>query len=247
MHPRSKTAQPLSHSVTVIDGVTLPTSPAIVAENALTGHAWWVTTPQQAGDVEGYADAVSAVSGNPVTLYVSTKAATFHVEAYRMGYYQGIGARLVWTSDEIPGVRQPLPALLSPTNTIECDWSPSLTLTVDDDWPPGAYLLKLVGATGEQGFIPLCVRDDSSRAAIVIQHSVTTWQAYNRWGGYSLYYGNNAGRSPSPTRRRRGPTPTGRGSSRSTGPTTTTGHRVLPTSSATSCRWSSTPSGWGST
>jgi len=193
LHPRSKTAQPLSDSVTVIDGVTLPTSPAIVAENALTGHAWWVTTPQQAGDVEGYADAVSAVSGNPVTLYVSTRAATFHVEAYRMGYYQGIGARLVWTSDEIPGVRQPLPALLSPTNTIECDWSPSLTLTVDDDWPPGAYLLKLVGATGEQGFIPLCVRDDGSRAAIVIQHSVTTWQAYNRWGGYSLYYGNNGG------------------------------------------------------
>ena len=30
----------------------------------------------------------------------------------------------------------------------------------------------------------------AQRAAVVIQHSVTTWQAYNRWGGYSLYYGN---------------------------------------------------------
>jgi hypothetical protein len=28
---------------------------------------------------------------------------------------------------------------------------------------------------------------------VVIQQSVTTWQAYNRWGGYSLYYGNADG------------------------------------------------------
>ena len=73
--------------------------------------------------------------------------------------------------------------------------------------------------------MPLCVRDDTSRAAIVIQHSVTTWQAYNRWGGYSLYYGNPAGRSPSPTPRPAAPTPTGPASSRSTAPTTTTGRR----------------------
>ena len=70
---------------------------------------------------------------------------------------------------------------------------PSLTFTIDLSWPPGAYLLKLVGATSEQQFVPLCVRDDASHAAIVIQHSVTTWQAYNRWGGYSLYYGNTGG------------------------------------------------------
>jgi hypothetical protein len=41
--------------------------------------------------------------------------------------------------------------------------------------------------------IPLCIRDDASQSAILIMHSVTTWQAYNRWGGYSLYYGNADG------------------------------------------------------
>ncbi len=50
--------------------------------------------------------------------------------------------------------------------------------------------MKLVGPDSEQQFVPLCVRDDASTAAIVIQSSVTTWQAYNRYGGYSLYYGN---------------------------------------------------------
>ncbi len=110
-----------------------------------------------------------------------------------MGDHQGIGARKVWQSTELPGVRQPPPALIAPTNTIECHWAPSLTVTIDHTWPPGVYLLKLIGTTGEQQFVPLCVRDDASRAAIVIQQSVTTWQAYNRWGGYSLYYGNRNG------------------------------------------------------
>jgi hypothetical protein len=203
--PRSKahTSETLAESVeppastgsstTLADGVILPASAAIVAENAKTGDAWWVTTPQQAGDIEGYASQVSAATGDSVALFVSTKASQFHVEAYRMGYYQGIGGRLVWQSPEVPGIRQALPQLISPTNTIECHWTPSLTLAIDATWPPGTYLLKLVGATGEQQFVPLCVRDDASRAAIVIQQSVTTWQAYNRWGGYSLYYGNHSG------------------------------------------------------
>jgi hypothetical protein len=49
----------------------------------------------------------------------------------------------------------------------------------------------LVGNGGEEQYIPLTIRDDSSTAAFVIQNSVTTWQAYNVYGGYSLYYGPN--------------------------------------------------------
>ncbi len=171
----------------------LPTSPAVIAENLLTGTAWWVTTPQSAGDMEGYADRVSAQVGDTVTLRVNTKAPTFHVEAFRMGYYQGIGARRVWTSTEVPGVRQAPPRLIAPTNTVECQWTPSIAVAIDATWPPGAYLLKLVGSGGEAGFVPLCVRDDESEAALLIMHAVTSWQAYNRWGGYSLYYGNKGG------------------------------------------------------
>ena len=174
-------------------GGILPTSRAIVTENSKLGHAWWVTTPQNPGDIEGYVSQVSALAGDTVTLFVSTKAPRFHVEAYRMGYYGGLAGRLIWQSHEVPGIRQPPPVILAPTNTIECQWTPSLAFDVDATWPPGAYLLKLVGPEGEQQFVPLCIRDDASTAAIVIQHSVTTWQAYNRWGGYSLYFGNPGG------------------------------------------------------
>jgi hypothetical protein len=186
------TSTPVSN-VKLPDGVTIPVNHAIVAENAKTGHAWWVNTPQLPGDIEGYANTVSAQVGDTVTLFVSTTVTHFHVEAYRMGYYQGIGARLVFQSDEVAGVHQAAPIIVRPANTIECNWNPSLTITVGPTWPPGAYLLKLVGPSNEQQFVPLCVRDDTSTAAVVIQSSFTTWQAYNRWGGYSLYYGNRNG------------------------------------------------------
>ena len=189
----TSTAVPGEAKMATVQGVVLPTSAAIIAENARTGTAWWVTTNQAAGDIEGYADQVSAQVGETVTLRVNTKASTFHVEAFRMGYYQGIGARRVWTSAEVPGSRQAAPTLIAPTNTVECQWTPSIQIVIDHSWPPGVYLLKLVGATGEQGFVPLCIRDDESKAAVLIMQGVTSWQAYNRWGGYSLYYGNKGG------------------------------------------------------
>jgi hypothetical protein len=189
----TSTTRPSGVKLSEFDGVMLPTSSAIIAENARTGTAWWVDTPQGAGDIEGYADRVSAQVGDTVTLRVTTKAPTFHVEAFRMGYYQGIGARRVWTSKEVPGARQAPPTLIAPTNTVECQWTPSIDVVIGRTWLPGAYLLKLVGSSGEQGFIPLCIRDDTSKAAILIMQGVTSWQAYNRWGGFSLYYGNKGG------------------------------------------------------
>jgi hypothetical protein len=172
------------------DGLEVVTAGWVKAENAMSGTPnWWVTGQQAPHQIEGYASTVSAARGSPVTLYVNTEASTFHVEAYRLGWYQGIGARRIWVSQEVPGARQAPPAFLSDTNTVECRWTPSISFPVTSAWPPGVYLLKLVGSGGEQQFVPLTVRDDASKAAYVIQNSVTTWQAYNLWGKYSLYFG----------------------------------------------------------
>jgi hypothetical protein len=174
-------------------GSVVPTAAWVQQENARPGTLGWIVSGHQVPRaIEGFADVTSAVAGTDVTLFVNTVAPSFHVEAYRMGYYQGLGARLVWTSDEQAGVRQPAPAVEWPLNTVQCHWTPSLSVPIDTSWPPGAYLLKLVGDFGQQQYIPLCVRDDASTAAFVVQHSVTTWQAYNLWGGYSLYNGLTA-------------------------------------------------------
>ncbi len=171
------------------DGVT---AGWVKAENAKPGSGGWNlegTTNQAPGVIEGYVDHVSAVQGDNVTLFVSTVAPTFHVEAYRMGWYGGAGGRLVWRSAELPGVKQAAPVLTPGINMIEAHWTPSLTVPITPAWPPGDYLLKLVGSGNQQFRMPLTVRDDASTAAYVIQNSVTTWQAYNLWGGYDLYQG----------------------------------------------------------
>lgn len=187
--PRPTTTAPRVGVLELSDGLRLPTAAWVGTENARPGTTGWVVTGQQRPHaIEGFADRTSAGAGDVVTVYVNTEAPTFHVEAYRMGYYQALGARLVWSSTESPGRVQPPSSLTPGVNTVECRWSPSLSFPVAG-WPPGCYLLKLVGSGGQQQFVPLTVRDDTSTAAFVIQNSVTTWQAYNLWGGYSLYFG----------------------------------------------------------
>jgi hypothetical protein len=161
----------------------------VVQENLKTGTTDWRIPPDAPVDIHGYADHVSAPQGTEVTLYVSTHATSFRVEAYRLGYYGGVGGRMVWESSSVPGVVQPPPIVQAVTNMVEARWHPSLSFTVTPDWAPGDYLLKLIGSSGEMSYVPFCVRDDDSHAALVIQNSVTTWQAYNALGGYSLYHG----------------------------------------------------------
>ena len=74
-------------------------------------------------------------------------------------------------------------------NMVECDWTPSWRTTVGPDWPSGSYLIRLEGSRGEQQYVPFTIRDDTSHATFIVQSSVTTWQAYNPYGGYSLYGG----------------------------------------------------------
>src|SRR5579884_3468154 len=158
-------------------------------ESAPGTSGWEISGQQRPDSIEGYASVTSAQRGESVGLYVSTAAPTFHVEAYRIGWYQGHGGRLVWSSPDAPGGAQPNPAPQPGTNMVECHWKASMTLTVGADWPPGDYILKLVGSGGQQSWVPLTVRDDTSRATYLVLNAVTTWQAYNLWGGYSLYQG----------------------------------------------------------
>ena len=171
-------------------GVIVPTAPWVIAENARPGTLDWVCNHVQANHaLEGYASQVSAVAGDDVALFVNTTAQAVQVQAYRMGYYQGLGGRLVWQSDMVAAGQQAPPVVAPGVGIVTCPWSPTMTISITKEWPPGCYLLKLVGNGGQEQFVPLTVRDDASLASFVVQNSVTTWQAYNLYGNYSLYYG----------------------------------------------------------
>ncbi|MGZ8764682.1 MAG: N,N-dimethylformamidase beta subunit family domain-containing protein [Acidimicrobiia bacterium] len=168
-------------------------SPPIFLENQRTGTDLWRISRATPGAIEGYALTVSAQAGEQVPVAVSTVDPTFHVEAYRMGWYQGLGARLVWQSPEIAGASQPEPVADPVTGMVEAQWEPSVILPTDANWPQGDYLLKLVGSSGNQQYVPLTLRADAEPSAFLVVNAVTTWQAYNVWGGCSLYHCRGGG------------------------------------------------------
>jgi hypothetical protein len=70
---------------------------------------WIVNFVQPDHALEGFASQVSAVPGDDVALFVNTTARAVQVQAYRMGYYQGLGGRLVYQSDMVAAGPQPAP------------------------------------------------------------------------------------------------------------------------------------------
>jgi hypothetical protein len=160
-----------------------------ISENNLAGDPHWFPKHLGAPDaIMGYAGKASVLPGESVPLFVSTTARSFKVLAFRMGWYRGDLARLVWQSGNVPGRAQSGSTLVHPTNTVNTNWGPSVTVSTHD-WPAGTYLLRLDSEEGAQRFIPLTVRTADNRGKIVIKNSTATWQAYNFWGGYDLYNG----------------------------------------------------------
>ncbi|MFC0552911.1 N,N-dimethylformamidase beta subunit family domain-containing protein [Planotetraspora thailandica] len=166
-----------------------PQAPAAVPERLLPGDPGWrLTSYGLAGAVDGYCDRASVLPGEPVGLHASTTTDGFRVTAYRMGWYGGALARRVWRSGWIRGRSQAPAAFDYATRTISAGWPRTLTIPTDG-WPEGAYLLRLDASGGAQRYVPLIVRSATTAGKTVLVHATPTWQAYNAWGGYSLYHG----------------------------------------------------------
>src|SRR5690242_1080422 len=164
----------------------------IACENSKPG------TPQSTWDVnggdpsiQGYATDFSVNVGETVHFKVSTPARAYHADIYRLGYYAGNGARLVATVQPTAPLPQTQPACLhdSVTNLVDCgNWAESMSWSVPPDAVSGVYFARLTrDDTTAANMILFVVRDDSSHANLLFQTSDTTWEAYNTYGGESLY------------------------------------------------------------
>jgi hypothetical protein len=161
----------------------------VIQENDKPGTTAWEIHGSHGG-ISGFAGQVYAQAGQRVTLYVNTTGPSFRAQAFRMGYYQGKGARLIWTSAQETGKAQPACPLTAGVNMVSCDnWSPSLTFTVTKAFVQGDYLIKLTGPGNRQSYVPLTIWDPASTATYVIKNDVFTWQAWNYYGGYDYYQG----------------------------------------------------------
>src|SRR5437764_6295990 len=175
------------------------TGNAIVLENCYPGNNPWNVRNAAtiaSGGIEGYATAASINKGESVGLKVnSADGSTFRVEVYRTGYYGGAGARLFSVISGVTGIAQPACTTDATTGLVDCsNWSTSLTLTTTQDWPSGTYAIRLVREdTGTDNQILLVVRDDSRKAQVVYGVGFSDFQAYNNYGGRSLYDFNSTG------------------------------------------------------
>ena len=125
-------------------------------------------------------------------------AQTFTIDVYRIGWYQGLGGRLMQHIGPLNGVRQPTCPTNASTGMIECNWSVAYTLDTQASWTSGIYLAVLRNAQGFYNYMVFAVRDDSRVGALLYQQPVTTYQAYNNYPddgqtGKGLYDHNSYG------------------------------------------------------
>jgi methionine-rich copper-binding protein CopC len=167
----------------------------IACENQLPG------TPQSVWDVasndtyiQGFADPFSVNVGGSINFKIQTVASSYSIDIYRMGYYGGDGARLITS---IPATPQSQPACNTNTVTglVDCgNWAVSATWNVPTTAVSGVYFAHIyTSGNAHENQIPFVVTNNASTSNIVFMTSDETWQAYNDWGGYSVYVGNATG------------------------------------------------------
>jgi hypothetical protein len=167
----------------------------IEAENACPGTlSWRQTLPDGPSDaINAFPVPASINIGQDVHLYVSTTAASYMFSVYRVGWYQAYGGRLMYTSPTIQGINQ-LPPLQYPlTRMATCvNWRDPVTLNIPTSWVSGVYIVKFITSQGDMRYTYFIVRNDASHAPVFYQVALMTYQAYNTFGGRSLYRGDIA-------------------------------------------------------
>jgi len=143
--------------------------------------------------VEGYAGRVSYQAGTEATLHVSTSANTYSIEIARLGATREV----VLTKTGVRGALHPVPENASSHG---CGWPASFTFAVPPEWTSGFYHVVLRAsdsggpyvqrnrrtAEGECFFI-VRPAQAGQRTKILLQLASNTYNAYNTWGGFSLY------------------------------------------------------------
>lgn len=139
--------------------------------------------------------------GESIDIHASlygTKSETFRegkrtIQALRIGWYQGAGARLIWQSQPIALKVEKIKKPRDAKRMIETTWPTSLRVKVTADWVPGFYLFITRSPDGTiENAAPFVLHSPLGSSKLMLMHSFITWNAYNRFGGRSAYFGAGA-------------------------------------------------------
>src|SRR5579864_1887222 len=167
----------------------------IEAENCLPGTApsVWYIADAGSPNIQGFTTDISVNAGETVFFKINTNAVAYRIDIYRIGFYQGNGARLITTILPSASLPQAQPPCLSDSSLglTDCgNWAVSASWAVPGSATSGIYYARLVRLdTGEASPVLFVVRNDASHSDILAQTSDENWHAYNDYGGSSLYTG----------------------------------------------------------
>lgn len=178
-------------------------------EELRLGRPVWLQTAQseEPQRVWGYVDEHSIDPGGRFHVMLSGppdgKPVSGRVEIHRIGYEPPSDRRRVFESE--PLTVEPFFAhrtsghtwLLDRTaSAVGASWSPALTVEATDSWTSGYYSIDFVFADGtrDRDIAFLVVTRPDRGGDVLLKLSTATYQAYNRWGGHSLYDGDDGTR-----------------------------------------------------
>ena len=145
--------------------------------------------------IQGFATEISVNQGETVDFKIDTDATDYRIDIYRLGWYQGNGARRSRRSTP-PRRREPAaePALLidgtTDDNLVDCgNWSVVGVVDRAGRRASGVYIAKPDACRRRRARATSSSSSATTTAAPTScsRPSDTTWQAYNPYGGYSLY------------------------------------------------------------
>lgn len=136
--------------------------------------------------IEGYGSSLSLLPGEVLDLHIRCTTDTYDVEVARAG-----GA-VVWAQRGLRGVAHSTP---DDADQWGCRWPVAVQVPVGAEWPSGVYLvtMRAHGATPERsvGHAIFVVRAPRPTAKVLLVLATNTYNAYNAWGGRSLYTGGH--------------------------------------------------------
>jgi len=148
--------------------------------------------------VEGYAGRVSYQAGDEVGLHLSSSSSTCVVEVARVG----VRREIVWSGEASKLGDHPIP---EDASSHGCRWPVSLKVPVGASWRSGYYHVTLRARDGGGRYVRRGGRTVESSCYFVVRpregegskvllpFATHTYNAYNNWGGFSLYAYNGRG------------------------------------------------------
>src|SRR5258708_3087374 len=148
---------------------TAPKNP-IEAENCLPGtpSSQWYIQGAGSSNIQGFTTDISVNVGQTISFKISTNALSWRIDIYRLGYYQGNGARFITSVSPSVSLPQIQPPCLTDSSTAltSCgNWLVSASLAVPSTATSGIYFARLIRLdTGEASPAIFVVLNDSTHS-----------------------------------------------------------------------------------